>query len=63
MQPGQQVDDRGPFAVVDLVVKAAGRGVDVREQGQGMLAVQGADDLTGARRHWGDDELEAALPC
>ena len=62
MQPGQQVDDRGPIGVVDLVRKAAGRGVDVREQGQGMVAVQGADDLTGARRHWGDDELEAALP-
>ena len=46
MQPSQHVDDRGPVAVIDRVVETTGRGVEVREQGQGMPAVQRADDLT-----------------
>ena len=58
MQPGQHVDDRGPVAVVDRVLEVTRRGVEVREQRQGMPAVQRADDLASPRRHRGDDELE-----
>jgi hypothetical protein len=63
MQRSQHVDDRDPVAVVDRVLEATRRGVDVRKQRHGMPAVQRADDLTSRRRHWSDDELEPGFRC
>ena len=63
VQPRQQVDDLGPIVVVDRVIETIRHGVEVREQRQGMPAVQRADDLTSRRRHWGDDELKPGFGC
>jgi hypothetical protein len=63
MQPGQQVDDRGPVTVIDRVVEVTRRSVEVREQRQGTPGVQEADDLTGLGRHGSDDEGEPGLGC
>src|SRR5215469_11452606 len=56
--PGDAQAARGPVAVIDRVLEVTGRGVEVREQRQGMPAVHRADDLSSPRRHWSDDEPE-----
>ena len=63
MQRSQHVDDRRPVAVGDRVLEAIRRRLDIWKQRQGMPAVQRADDLTGPRRHWTDDELKPGLRC